>query len=409
MPGFFTYFHRPLFFGGIALILWVCALPAIQIDAWSIGLLLLIASVMVWALVHYHNPEIEGTHATESRGSAPLAILARRSGVTIGVACSSQKLAALTPVLGKEFNSITPEYEMKWAHLLRDGRLGDYRFDVADRLVDHALSMGVRVRGHNLVWGRADVPASLRARVSSSANPEGAMRELLHEHITSVVAHFKGRIHEWDVVNEPLDGRRGHLDRSIFLEYLGEHYIDDAFRFAHEAAPEAHLFMNEQLWDYNGPRARELVSLANRLQLRHVPIRGIGLQAHVNVPPVPRPAQLKGYMESLATLGLEVHITEFDAVLRLFQATGDPLVAQGAYFREITRACLSVPACTGITFWGASDLGNWYSQAPLFRRFGPHAPNMFDTQMRPKPAYWGVHDALEEHLHHLGGDLHGSD
>ena len=63
--------------------------------------------------------------------------------------------------------------------------------------------------------------------------------------------HYAGQVFAWDVVNEALD-EHGHLKDSIWYNQpgigfsgKGTAYIEQAFRWAHEADPQALLFYNE--------------------------------------------------------------------------------------------------------------------------------------------------------------------
>jgi endo-1,4-beta-xylanase len=47
------------------------------------------------------------------------------------------------------------------------------------------------------------------------------------------------------------------------------------------------------------------------------------------------------------------------------------------------------PACQSITFWGFTDAHSW-----IYSQYGPDAPLLFDAQYAPKPAFFGVLDAL---------------
>ena len=58
----------------------------------------------------------------------------------------------------------------KWRQLLVDGKIGEYDFTEADAIVDYAISKGVRVRGHTLVWGKFSgktYPKELDKRIAS--------------------------------------------------------------------------------------------------------------------------------------------------------------------------------------------------------------------------------------------------
>ncbi len=65
-------------------------------------------------------------------------------------------------------------------------------------------------------------------------------------------------------------------------ELTGTDYIDTAFRAAHEAAPQAKLFIND--YDTTDPTKRTfLYNLVRDLKARGVPIDGVGHQMHINI------------------------------------------------------------------------------------------------------------------------------
>jgi endo-1,4-beta-xylanase len=80
------------------------------------------------------------------------------------------------------------------------------------------------------------------------------LRTIIKEHIATVVGHFKGRVHSWDVLNEamawnPSDNGDG-LTKSIWKRIATSpsttyDYIDQLFIAAHNADPDALLFYND--------------------------------------------------------------------------------------------------------------------------------------------------------------------
>eukprot|EP00565_Helicotheca_tamesis_P000820 CAMPEP_0185735314 /NCGR_PEP_ID=MMETSP1171-20130828/24928_1 /TAXON_ID=374046 /ORGANISM="Helicotheca tamensis, Strain CCMP826" /LENGTH=69 /DNA_ID=CAMNT_0028405575 /DNA_START=84 /DNA_END=290 /DNA_ORIENTATION=- len=69
------------------------------------------------------------------------------------------------------------------------------------------------------------------------------------------MGHFRGRIQLWDVVNEAL-APDGSLAQNVFYRKLGPGYIEDAFRWAHEADPNAILLYNDnKVEGMDGPNA----------------------------------------------------------------------------------------------------------------------------------------------------------
>ena len=56
----------------------------------------------------------------------------------------------------------------------------------------------------------------------------------------------------------------------------------------------------------------------------------------------------------------------------------------------MVRDCLAVPACHGVTFWGFTDAHTWVRDFLLVEDW----PLPFDEDYLPKPAFFGVRDAL---------------
>ena len=94
-------------------------------------------------------------------------------------------------------------------------------------------------------------------------------------------------------------------------------------------------------------------------------------------------------------MGLLVEITEFDARIRLFEDSDDPYQAQGDYTTAYAAVCIENPSCVGFTVWGLSDATTWFDSVPPFRWMLPNDPLLFDTELRPKPAYHGIKTALK--------------
>ena len=156
-------------------------------------------------------------------------------------------------VLAAEFTSLSAENQMKWDHLRPAPDV--YDFEDADAIMDFAEANGQVVRGHTLMW-HSQNPAWL---AEGDFSPE-QLREILKDHITTVVSRYAGRMQQWDVVNEIFDDNAQlRLEGNIWFRELGTEIIADCFRWAHEADPDALLFFN----DYN-------VDGINPLSLIHI-------------------------------------------------------------------------------------------------------------------------------------------
>jgi endo-1,4-beta-xylanase len=331
-----------------------------------------------------------------------LAETARQVGVFVGAAIASPELPAEQATIPREFNSITAENAMKWGELAPT--VGSYDFGDADAIAGFAASMGVRLRGHALLWGRMQLPGDLEDTVEEATDPAAKLRKLIDEHLSTVVPRYRDVVAVWDVVNEPLSQFTADLDPNVFARTLGEAYIDEAFHRAHELDPDAQLFLNE-FFDFYGletpfrQKAQGFLDLVERLLDRGVPVHGVGVQAHFNgfVPgliPLPTRAEFEGFLRSLADLGVAVELTELDVSINYFQGDPDPLARQAEFYGEVVAACMAVPSCRAVTTWGITDSRTWLDRFPPFSILAPHEPLLFDASLEPKPAYSAVRDAV---------------
>ncbi|MCM0675197.1 endo-1,4-beta-xylanase [Micromonospora phytophila] len=302
--------------------------------------------------------------------------------VRIGSAVDGRLLATdarYREALAADFNAVTAENAMKWSNL--QPAPGVYDWSAADHLVDFAQANGQAVYGHTLVW-HSSVPSWV-----SDSWSEQQLRAALKQHVTSVVSRYRGKVWAWDVVNEVLD-EDGTLRDSLLLRQLGPGYIADAFHWAHEADPDARLFLNEYGAEGSSAKADGLLRLVRDLRSRGVPVHGVGFQGHLRADRAPE--NLTGNLRRFAALGVSVAITELDVRIQL-PATAEKLLDQALLYQHVLKACLSVPTCESFTVWGFTDASSWISSH--YPGYG--AACLYDSDLRPKPA----RDALLHELH----------
>ncbi|MDQ3573803.1 MAG: endo-1,4-beta-xylanase [Actinomycetota bacterium] len=316
--------------------------------------------------------------------SEPLRELGPRRQLLIGAAAEPQLLseAPYAGTLSREFGALTPRKAMKWEqiHPERHG----YDFTRADILVDFAERNAMQVRGHPLVWHMQNPPW-----LYQMPGGRDEFLALLREHIFTVVGRYRGRVAQWDVVNEAVDAS-GNLGNTIWLQKIGPDYIEKAFQWAHEADPSARLYYNEFAAEGTGAKSDGVYNLVRDLRARGVPVHGVGLQMHIT-PSVP--AGLDDNLARLQALGLDLAITEMDVRLRLPPTEAD-LQAQAAAYHKVVSSCLAVAACRTFATWGFTDKYSWIPET--FPGYGAALP--FDENYNPKPAYHAIQRALAESL-----------
>ncbi len=308
----------------------------------------------------------QGTaHAADTLGAA-----AAEKGRYFGAAVSANHLgeAQYVATLNREFSSVTAENEMKWDAL--EPSRGSFNFSRADQIFDHAKSQGMDVRGHTLVW-HSQLPNWVSQLGASD------LRTAMNSHITQVMTHYKGEIHSWDVVNEAFqDGGSGARRSSPFQDKLGDGFIEEAFRTARAADPNAKLCYNDYNTDGVNAKSNAVYTMVRDFKARGVPIDCVGFQSHFN-PNSPVPSDYQANLQRFADLGVDVQITELD-----IEGSGQ---AQAADYGNVVRACLAVSRCTGITVWGIPDKYSWRASG---------TPLLFDDNYNKKPAYDAVLSAL---------------
>ncbi|ANZ43396.1 1,4-beta-xylanase [Lentzea guizhouensis] len=300
-----------------------------------------------------------------ANAATTLGAAAAQSGRNFGTAVAAQKLGDSTYVniLNTEFNSVTAENEMKWD--ATEPNRGQFNYTSGDRILNHALNNGKQVRGHALLWHQQQ-PRWAQGLSGSD------LRQAAINHVTQVATHYRGKIHSWDVVNEAFaDGGSGGR-RDSNLQRTGNDWIEAAFRAARAADPNAKLCYNDYNTDGINAKSTGIYNMVRDFKARGVPIDCVGIQSHLSNN---APSDYQANLQRFADLGVDVQITELDI-------SGSN---QANAFGAVTRACMAVARCTGITVWGIRDTDSW--------RTGEN-PLLFTGSGAKKPAYNQVLDAL---------------
>lgn len=320
------------------------------------------------------------------------------SGVLLGAAVRPYQFSetAYSSTLAREFNMVEPEDAMKWPALRPAEDIFD--FHLGDAVVQFASAHLMKVRGHCLVWDHDNPDWLIHGRFTPSE-----LSQLLHEHITRVMQHFAGQVFAWDVINEAIDERNNVRDSiwynkpGIGLSERGTAYIEQVFRWAHDADPHALLFYNEAEGEVSNSKSNAIFAMLKDFKARGVPIDGVGLQMHIpsldgDVGEISQ--SLAANMHRIAALGLQVQITELDVSIPVDRngvASPTDLARQAEFYRAIARACLENARCTAIQTWGFTDKYSWIGSHSQHKR---GQALLFDKDYLPKPSYRAVMDEL---------------
>jgi len=321
--------------------------------------------------------------------------LAAVRGVLVGTAVNDVRLArdpAYAALLARQYDQVEPENAMKWraVHPARN----TYDFSGADAIVAFARAHQQRVRGHNLLWHVYN-PDWLQGGHFTPVQ----LAQILQDHITTVVRHFAGRVYAWDVVNEAFqDGLSGALRPSIWsnrpgIGRPGTGFIEQAFRWAHAADPQALLFYNDFGIEGINPKSDAVYAMVQDFKRRGVPLDGVGLQMHIDTGGRPALDALARNIARFVALGVQVQITEMDVRLKLNaagEASPAQLAAQARVYHDVSAACLNHPGCTAIQTWGFTDGSSWIPH--VYPGYGAALP--FDAAEHPKPAFCALVQAF---------------
>ena len=349
------------------------------------------------------------TVAASSPSGDSLRALGAQVQLRIGTAATPLDISdpTLSQITSDQFSVLTPENEMKWQVV--EPQQGTFNWTGADNLVNFAETHQARVRGHTLVWHN-QLPNWLTQGVASGSISDSQLRDLLHQHITTEVSRYRGRIWQWDVANEMFtDSNPSQINPNDFwISHLGSGIIADAFRWAKAADPHALLCYN----DYNiagedGSNAKfaAVFSMVQTLLAQGVPIDCVGDQGHLDLQFGFNPDRMTQDLQEFASLGLKVAITEAD--VRTFVETTDsnqtPIVSRtdstpnhtanpaGAdWYDGMLQSCLAVQACISFTVWGFDDSESWVPGT----FHGEGDADLYDVNLNPKPQYTAVQQTL---------------
>jgi endo-1,4-beta-xylanase len=240
----------------------------------------------------------------------------------------------------------------------------------------------MRVRGHTLVFHN-----QLASWLTSGTWTKDEAKALLVDHITKVVGHYRGRVAEWDVVNEVL-GDNGALRSGFWLDRIGPEYIELAFRTARAADPTVGLYYNDYNIEGINAKSDSAYAFVRDLIARGVPITGVGFESHFQVGGIP--SSIGANITRFAALGLKVHITELDVRLQL-PSTTSQLATQAQNYKDVVDACVKNTACDAVVFWGFTDRESWIPST--FAGWGDAL--LLDSNYQPKPAFSSVQSSLK--------------
>ena len=335
-----------------------------------------------------------------------LRALAAKVGLRIGTAASPSRLSnpQVAAITAGQFSVVTPENEMKWQVV--EPTQGQFDWSGADQVVAFAEANHQLVRGHTLMWHN-QLPTWLTTGVANGTISDAQLKDLLHQHITTEVSRYKGKIWQWDVANElfanswdtaQADGLNAN---DFWISHLGSSIVADAFRWAHAADPNALLCYNDfniAGEDGTNVKFQNVYNFVQNLRAQGVPISCVGEQGHLDTQYGFSGQLMQQDLQSYASLGVKVAITEAD--VRTFVETTDnqqtptsglEKFAQPYEFGQELKACLAVKDCISFTIWGFDDAESWVPSTFS----GEGYADIYDVNLNKKDAYYELQQDLK--------------
>nr|WP_084406969.1 endo-1,4-beta-xylanase [Pedobacter panaciterrae] len=318
----------------------------------------------------------------------------------IGVAVTAKQLSDSVQknFILNHFNSLTAENAMKMGPIHPEENL--FFWKDADEIVAFAQEHNLKVRGHTLCWHNQTPKWMFYDKLGNLVSKE-VLLQRLKDHIYAVVGRYRNKVYAWDVVNEAVSDEHDQLLRnSLWYQICGEDFIYKAFQYAHEADPKAILFYNDYNTE-NPDKRQRIYKLLKKMRDNGVPVQAIGLQAHWSLDD-PSQERLESTIKLFASLDLKIQITELDVSIYTNGNQQDKTVSapvsiltaereqqQAEQYSMIFKVFRNYKKyISGVTFWNLSDRYSWLDNFPVRGR--KNYPLLFDTQLKPKKAYWNV-------------------
>ncbi|TVR68230.1 MAG: hypothetical protein EA408_13755 [Marinilabiliales bacterium] len=258
------------------------------------------------------------------------------------------------------FNEVVFENDLKW-YAFASNRPNEF----ITRTLDALDERHIRARGHTVVWPSFRYsPPYLR----DFADEPEKLRSEIEDHIRDVVSFTRGRLADWDVLNEP------SIERE-FQEILGYEVMADWFRMVREHDPGVKLYINDfsilSGLGMNTVHQDNYYETIRFIEENGGQIDGIGMQGHFGYD-LTSITQVYSILERFASTGKEIKVTEHDIDVMDRELQAD-------YTRDFMTILFSHPSVKALLVWGFWEGRHWRPDAAFFDK---------DWNIRPHGEVW---------------------
>ncbi|GBU21394.1 endo-1,4-beta-xylanase [Fibrobacteres bacterium R8-0-B4] len=318
--------------------------------------------------------------------------------------------SSMKTIVLREFNSITPENELKPdATIQQSGSTNDnvkvQLNSGAKAILQFCQDNNIPVRGHTLVW-HSQTPAWFfreNFNASGAVVSKDVMDKRMESYIKNMFALIKSsyprlNLYAYDVVNEASSESGGPREagsgsgQSMWVQvYKDNSFIEKAFTYARQYAPATtKLYYNDYNEYIQAKRDYIANSIVKPLKQKGV-LDGVGMQSHLDVrtgnDAYPSATLYGQAITIYKNLGVDIQVTELDATINNGNESYFP--AQATYYKNIMNEILTKggDAVKAVVVWGIQDDQSWRKD---------RKPLLFNASGQKKAAYTEVYNLIPQ-------------
>ncbi len=259
-------------------------------------------------------------------------------------------------VLAENFNYAVHENALKWYDCEKEPNVVDYY--LADRIWELCDSLHIPMRGHCIFWEKDKYVMPWLKALNNDT-----LRAAVNRRAIGVTQHFKGRIEEFDLNNEMVQG-------NFFRRRLGYGVVNEMAYMAKAGNPNAVLYVNDYgILVEGGFNAEAYILQIENLLATGVPIGGIGCQGHFITSrkadssgrAATTPEHVQKTLDRLAKFNLPIKITEC-----LFIA--DTEEGKAEELRKYFPIFFAHPSVEAVLMWGFWEVGHWMPRTAMWKK-----------------------------------------
>ncbi len=259
-------------------------------------------------------------------------------------------------ILGENFNYAVHENALKWYDC--EVSRGDVDYYRADRIWELCNELNIPMRGHCIFWEKDKYIMDWLGKLNNDD-----LRAAVHKRATGVTEHFKGRIEEFDLNNEMVNG-------TFFRRRLGYGIVSEMAWMAKAGNPDAVLYVNDYgIVVEGGYNKGSYIEQIENLLATGVPIGGIGCQAHFvssrktdsSGRGETKNRDVQKTLDELSKFNLPIKITEC-----LFAADTEEGMAEE--LQRVFPVFFAHPKVEAIVMWGFWAGDHWMPHTAMWKK-----------------------------------------